>query len=103
MQMCMTHWNLLRKAIDDRGLTKYVPNSGEEAVKKVHAGKPDPLMSANLRICQTALESCGSRIMGHCPLCLMDEDNKNHGVDPVSQNWIDGCCDEIQQEYQLSN
>src|SRR5258708_3288674 len=92
MRICDPHWNQLKTAIDERGLSGFVSKDGEAAVKIFVAtasgaeGKDvfDPLLQANLAIWGNALEAFGPEIMSEgapCPLCALD----NHAA---------GCNDE---------
>jgi hypothetical protein len=104
MRICLDHWGLLKKAMEDRGLMKFVSNSGQVVVEKLQselAGAPkietwDPLMAANLAIWNNALEMGGLYLMGtdengseYCPIC---ESVKNEG--PAVEWWITSAADE---------
>lgn len=97
MRMCTGHWTKLRKAIDDRGLTHLVPNSGEEAVKLVAKGNLDPLMDAHMRIAKAAVRDGGTYLLkgDYCPLCELDKVGEKSEDKPMSDNWINGCCDDV--------
>jgi hypothetical protein len=104
MKFCMPHWDALRKAIDDRGLTHLVAKDGATATANMAAeltGQKtaqhyDPLMDAHWMITGNALKMGGLYLMTadpdgneYCPLCEV----RKHGGDP--QEWIDGCTDSI--------
>ena len=104
MQFCKPHWNDLRKAIDDRGLSGLVAGSGEKAcaalVRQLEGTDDksdfDPLMNANWAIHMAALEDGGLYLLGtdengndYCPLCEAEK----HGPPDIVADWINGCCD----------
>lgn len=78
MKFCKSHWDLLRKAIDDRGLSHLVPRGGENAIKalasQISRGKItrqnfDPLMGAHWAIAGNVMDTL--RRAGLDPLYLM--------------------------------
>ena len=84
MKICDTHWQALRKAIDDRGLTRFISKDGEQASQNMVAqlqGEDtkdhyDPLMAAVFAIWGNAIEAFGLDIMrpeAPCPLCVLDQ------------------------------
>ena len=87
MKICDAHWQDLKKAIDDRGLTRFIAKDGEAAAKamasQIQGGDEkesyDPLMGANFAIWGNALEVWGPGMMQEgapCPLCLLDKHAK---------------------------
>lgn len=108
MKMCQPHWDELRKAIADRGLSHLVAKDGKVAIERVEdelrgtaTDKTyDPLMDAHWMISGKALEMGGLYIMGekhdgsqYCPLCEVDIHAKDIGEN--AQEWIKGCTDSI--------
>lgn len=104
MKFCTNHWEALRKAIEDRGLSHLVAKDGETAASNMKAeleGQKspqnyDPLMDAHWMITNRALKMGGLYLMTvdadgnhYCPLCEVGK----HGGNP--QEWIDGCTDSI--------
>jgi hypothetical protein len=100
--ICQEHWDMLRKAIDDRGLTRFVAKSGKEAFQNTINeldGKEgpedyDPLMSCNWMIMAEAIRIGGVEVLSSpdtiCPICKIRE----HNLDPeVWKDWIDGPAD----------
>jgi hypothetical protein len=110
MRPCPRHWAAMRKALDDRGLTKFVAGSGEEAAERVtnsissalegeeeDVKNWDPLMAMNFNFGARLLEGAGIGVMapredeqndgmppndGHvCPLCLVLLDFNAHHPD----------------------
>lgn len=94
MQSCQKHWDALRKALEDRGLDKLVPQGGEEAASRqldqlqsarVTRDNFDPLMGAFWAIAG----NCSERISraGGNPLYLLadgPEDPVDVGVYPTA-------------------
>lgn len=80
VRMCMPHWERLRVAIADRGLSALVAESGEQAARnlasEVEDGPSidnfDPLMSAHNAIAANAMDTLGS--IGANPLMLLTSD-----------------------------
>ncbi len=117
MMICPTHWQQMRDAVEERGMTHLVARNGKEAVDNLVAEaeghKPafDPLMAMNNNFWSAALEHGGLGVMGvpeddhpliaatttdakgmrhFCPLCLARE----LGAQPeTDQQWIRGCAD----------
>jgi len=94
MQMCQTHWNKLREAINGAGMEHLVASDGKACIenlkdelkeKKKTKGNFDPLMSANLAIMNNALAGGGFYLMtgAYCPLCEFQK----YGGFP--KEWID--------------
>jgi hypothetical protein len=113
MKFCQNHWNILRKAIDDRGMGHLVAKSGEECVKKLVADieQPskstfDPLMGSHNMILSRALHDYGLEIMmqnedgsDRCPICFLDAKHKESCIDPgctwiYEKSWIQGVADD---------
>lgn len=88
MRMCANHWAKLRAAIDNRGLSALVAETGEQAarnlISEVQDGRSidnfDPLMNAYMAIITNCLSKLGPGIMlfakpgdgDNCPLCAMN-------------------------------
>lgn len=104
MRMCQSHWDQLRKAIDDRGLSGLVAQSGGKAIENLQSeleeGRTkrnfDPLMAANLAIWSNALDMGGLYLMGadengkeYCPIC----ESEAHGGQP-GEWWITNAANE---------
>lgn len=89
MRICPDHWALCRHAIDERGMSGLVANSGEEAmesaVMELRGETPpfDPLMSMNWYFANAALKAGGLYLVtqredgvndGHyCPICEFEK------------------------------
>lgn len=118
MQFCQNHWDRLRAALDERGLSALVGKDGLAAVQATRdqlegtpdpATAPDPLLLANWMIMHRALSVAGLWLMGaepctvcatpegHCPLCELEYS----AGDGSAHNWINGCTDDILQEYRV--
>lgn len=70
MQMCKHHWSMLRKAIQDRGLSHLIAKDAAQLEKQ----GGDPLVSANIAIFGNAMMIFGpefiQRIGDGCPICF---------------------------------
>jgi hypothetical protein len=83
MKICDSHWQQLKKAIDDRGLSRFVSKDGEHAAQNMIAQQGtdtkdnyDPLMFATYAIWGNSIEAFGLDIMrpeAPCPLCVLDK------------------------------
>lgn len=99
MQMCKPHWDRLRKAIDDRGLTPLIAQDGKAAADSVmrqlrgtdDKSDFDPLMGANWAIMAAAIEDVGLQAMvgEFCPLCSVEKQSAE-----LCEEWIDGASDD---------
>lgn len=105
MKLCLSHWDQLREAIKDRGLDKFVSNSGQQAAEKMQAQlQPgtselegwDPLLNANFAIWSNGLERGGLYLMGtdeqgneYCPLCELEANTSTK-----AETWIKYAADE---------
>jgi hypothetical protein len=83
MKICAEHWEKLRTAIDDRGLTFLVAKDGAKAAQQltnqINGSEAkedyDPLMSAYWAITANAVRTFGVDSMREdfgCPLCALD-------------------------------
>lgn len=99
MRMCQQHWNALRAAIEERGLSSFVSKDGQTAIDRtvddLH-GAPtkqtfDPLLGANFAIWSNALDQGGLYLMQGdcCPIC---ESVKRGG--PTAEWWISNAANE---------
>ena len=97
----MGHWNALKKAIDDRGLSGFVAKDGKVAVQQMiqqiessqeTKGNFDPLMAAHWAIAGNAMDYLGRaggpgaalRMLGGdiCPVCELNEAHRQTCTDP---------------------
>ena len=79
MKFCQPHWDALRRAIDDRGLSHLVARDGAAAAELLRAQAEgeagpeayDPLMAAHNMIASWAVENGGlAMLQGDlCPVC----------------------------------
>lgn len=96
MQFCQSHWNKLRAAIAERGLSDLVSGSGREVMTRLAGGGFDPLMGAHNRLIAALVSVAGPGLMtiDGCPIC---EGNKAHDEgcdDPTCRpNWYDAWID----------
>lgn len=113
MRFCMPHWNALREAIEKRGLTSLISESGAQAAAKfareADTGKStvdtyDPLMGAHWAIINNLVTSYGPGIflIDGCPMCHANEMHEkycttpNCPIDKVKgyDKWIDNAADD---------
>lgn len=86
MNMCQVHWNSLRKAIDDRGLSKFVANDGpqliEHLTRDINGSNTlldfEPLVGSSMAIANLAMSIGGLALMTPnedetmpCPVCFL--------------------------------
>lgn len=103
MRFCQQHWEALRTAIDQRGLTQLVARDGVEAVAKMKADLQtgttrdtfDPLLLAHNAILKKSIEVLGMEVFQpnadgspRCPLCFSEE---LHATDPAHQESHCAC------------
>ncbi len=97
MKICQQHWNELKTALDERGLTKFIaPDSKSvinEMVKELkhEPVKFEPLLAANFAIWRNAIDGGGLYLMygDLCPLCELEA----HTTVQAS-NWINHAADD---------
>ena len=112
MRFCQTHWDRLRAAIDQRGLTPLVSQDGKAAAQRMAEEiegtasdvSYDPLLDAHNMISHRALELGGLGMLtgDHCPVCCAVEHSRiGDGPDSfrdkahVESHWIDGPADAV--------
>lgn len=110
MQLCSDHWATLRKAIDERGLRRFVAKDGNTAVNRIRrelegtAGPDDydPLMAANNAIWSNAINVGGLAVMAPdagCPLCFLNQAHKEscteEGCEFSYDGWIERAANEV--------
>lgn len=99
MKICQTHWEALKVAIDERGLSKFIAQSGTEAAKRIEgqlkgqtdATTFDPLLNANFVIMGNAVSIGGLYLMTGelCPMC----ESEAHNSHPAEW-WINHAADD---------
>jgi hypothetical protein len=90
MRMCQPHWDLLRAAVDERGMNDLVAKDSKAATDNLVAemeGAPtsfDPLMSLNNHFFGEALRCGGLYLMAlndkgehYCPICEFEKHGKD--------------------------
>jgi hypothetical protein len=110
----MPHWESLRAAIAERGLSSLVTDSGEKAAgnltDELERGRTvdnyDPLMAAHMAILNNVMGLVGIDVMmpnedgsDRCPLCFLNADHAAKcTVDGCTitsyDHWIDKAADE---------
>ena len=121
MKFCQDHWDRLRAAIDERGLSDLVAKGGERAVINLKSELEDgpsivnfdPLMGAHWAIVNNAMNVLGLAVMapaengdGQCPLCLLNAWHEDVCADPACtlpkvngyDGWIDRAADDMRAE-----
>jgi hypothetical protein len=109
MRFCKPHWEKLRTAIDDRGLSHLVAQGGEQAARnmasELREGPAiqtfDPLMAAHNAIWSNAMRLMGLELMypapdgaERCPICFVNEEAPKHGESSTfADGWIDLAAD----------
>lgn len=99
MKFCNSHWESLRQAIQDRGLTPLISSSGEEAAEKLadelqrgeNVDNFDPLMRAHNAIWANAMsfvaDGGGNPLAMldpeapdkvQCPICYLNDASQRH-------------------------
>lgn len=121
MQMCQSHWDALRAAIDARGDSRFVGQDGQAArarlIRELEGTDGpddfDPLMSSMFAIFNNAMDnvarhapsqqegaSAALAFMGAdlCPLCelnaLHQRDCREEGCTFTYDNWIERAADD---------
>lgn len=102
MRICMDHWQQLRTAIEDRGLTPFVSKNGEEAARRtanISNGSEDPqdfdpLIAANMAIISYYISQVGidGLTQDVCPICTAAAEADG---DELPNNWINGAADDV--------
>lgn len=106
MKFCDDHWNLLRAAIDQRGLSPFIAKNNRVAayqtmtdINRGASGKDtfDPLMQAHWSIMGNAMDTLGRA--GYNPLYLLSSETPPPGRNdcPLCElNWLhkESCTDQ---------
>lgn len=113
MKFCQPHWDDLRAAINDRGLSSLVARDGRAAARRTVAelkgtadlSTYDPLMAAHWAIAERAMSQPGgvqALMFGtgpECPLCFVQQHHDNckqpSCAKEMPAEWITGCTDSI--------
>jgi hypothetical protein len=92
VKFCQPHWDTLRAAIKDRGLSALIAESGQQAVSNMASELSDgptidnfdPLMSAMWAIIgNLSTNNPGVLFMDGCPLCYANRDHARGCTDPA--------------------
>lgn len=97
MRFCQPHWDALRAAIEARGLSALVAESGEKAMsniaRELETGEQtldtfDPLMNAHWQLVANLGKAGGGGVVSMlalegCPLCFANEQHKAHCDKPA--------------------
>lgn len=109
MKFCQGHWDKLRAAIDQRGLTPLVAKDGRMAMQntvlelegRADEAQFDPLMNAHWMIVGRALDLGGMYLMGstpeggeYCPVCEVMKHPESCAepvtAEQIEDYWING-------------
>lgn len=109
MKCCDKHWQMIRTALDERGLTPFVAKSGEEAAARMQRAADEgetkdtfePLIGINIMLMDNALRFWGiTAVQGDgCPVCMAMESAKNctcgksHDPESIEKHWTIGPAD----------
>ncbi len=92
---------MLKDAVEERGLSKYVAKDGVEAARRLVVGEFDPLMGAHNRILENVVQMMGSAVLltSGCPLCEISKWHTEGCKDPSCavtsyDHWVDKAADE---------
>lgn len=112
MKICQPHWDLMRKHIEERGLSSLVSKDSETVIQNMVAdlnGEPDeknerfdPLMSMNWHWMNHAVRLGGPYLLyedengePYCPLCEFEKHYKDFNADEsigkVAEQIADYC------------
>ena len=119
MKMCQRHWEMLKAAIDSRGLSVFIAKSSHQAVANVVSeldktksdkGTFDPLMGGYWAIVSNAIGRVGLALMetdeqgnDRCPLCFIQQEHDRVCSDPGCGSfevWIERAADEQAERAQ---
>jgi hypothetical protein len=119
MKFCENHWNKLQYTIKDRGLWKYVAQSGEELRQRREdyaAGKItlkeafEPLITTTMMVYKEAVDTGGQYLLDdkedgtqYCPICEVmenlggkkDENGRVWSAEELEKEWIEGPVDAV--------
>lgn len=100
VKFCARHWDMLRQALDERGLTPLVATSGAEAAARAQAelagtatdATYDPLMACHWAIAGRAMAELGLYLLQGdlCPVCEALRVHRETMGDPCPH----GCTDD---------
>lgn len=113
--MCQPHWDELRQAIDDRGLSHLIAQGGERAARNLvdeaqnglSIKNFDPLMAAHNAIWGNALDLAGLAVMvpnddgsDRCPYCYILAEAPKHDAAGRFDDWITRAADGAKAQYE---
>lgn len=116
MKFCTKHWERLRQAIDERGLTSFVAHTEADVARKTAAGVSaatafDPLLGAHNAIVANALHAVGMELLTlrpdgseWCPICFLLTCECGRPECPVEfEGWIDRAADDAVEAARALN
>lgn len=124
MRFCQRHWDRLRAAIDERGLTPFIAKDGGQAMSnmltELQGGEHvfDPLMGAHWAIANNAMAGTPAGLSllqpnedgtPRCPLCYINGERHRHAQeDPANferaddtefySEWIERAADDQREK-----
>lgn len=117
MKFCSTHWDALRTAIDARGLSALIPDSGEQTASNMASSIEtgltidnfDPLMGAHNAIIGKLMDNGMSGFMFpgwvQCPICYANQGHKavceDEGCEYTYDFFIERAADEALYNWKL--
>lgn len=107
MRICQTHWDAMRKAVEDRGMGHLGAKSGAELIAatvtelegRSQENEYDPLMACHNMVTTRALEIVGLALLNpatgwNCPICMIMEMSRK----ACEQDFINGPADAALKE-----
>jgi len=114
MRFCLPHWEQLKQALKDAGMSHLITNGGEQLAEKLkresegQAVVPDPLFEAHNMMLERAMNHLGPYIMfqkedgtDYCPLCEVNEKLMPHPETKLkcADSWISTIVPYLKEEY----
>lgn len=114
MKFCQDHHDKLKKAIDDRGLTRFIAKDGKTAfdltvrqLQRTDESKGDPLLNAYWAIVNNALSVIGLDLMAQnadgsdkCPICVLKTCGcSDPGCAERFEKWIEHAADDQREHF----
>jgi len=107
MKFCHFHWDMLKNAVEDKGMWHLVAKSGQEAMERTKSeiedgsqpGNFDPLMRLHWMISGRALEGLGLYLLSgdYCPMCEAGKCCAK--CKSLVDSWPNSAADAVKEEY----
>lgn len=113
LRMCSAHWEALKKALDDRGLGRFIARDSEALVNRLKSSVGDksrfePLFNAHMAIMTNCMNWSGMGVVldpakegekDRCPLCwCLASCACGKGIGCSLRNWIEYAADDELEE-----